>query len=264
MSVISVRNLGIRYSVYKYRGRSLKRTVFQFLTRELKREEFWALRHVTLEVREGDSLGVVGPNGAGKSTFCMALAQILMPDEGEVITRGKVAPVLSLGAGFNKDMTGRENIQLSGALMGLQPDETRAVETPITDFAEIGDFIHNPVRTYSSGMRSRLAFSIATSVESDLLILDEAMSVGDAVFRTKSAARMKELMQRAKAIVLVSHVPELVRDLCNVTLWLDQGRIKAYGPTDEVTGQYEQWQRARLAGGRGRPEPAGPQSALAR
>ncbi len=247
MSVVCAKDLGVCYKVYRHRGRSLKRTVFQFLTRELKRSEFWALRHVTLEIGEGDSLGVIGPNGAGKSTFCMALAGILVPDEGEVVSRGTVAPILTLGAGFNKDMTGRENLYLSGALMGLEPSQIRAIEGSIIDFAEIGDFIHNPVRTYSSGMRSRLAFAIATSVDTDLLILDETLSVGDAVFRMKSEARMRELMARARAIVVVSHAVSSIRELCNVALWLDGGRMKAYGPTEQVVAEYEQWQRSRLA-----------------
>ena len=144
MSVISTRDLGIRYRVYKSRGRSLKRTIFQFISRELKQAEFWALRNVTLDVHEGDTLGVIGSNGAGKSTLCMALAQILTPDEGEVTVRGNVAPVLSLGAGFNKDMTGIENIRLSGALMGFEPYEVAAMQEAIVSFAELGDFIHNP------------------------------------------------------------------------------------------------------------------------
>ena len=158
--MIATRNLGIRYSVYRSRTRSLKRKVFQFLSRELKRTEFWALRNVTMEIHEGDALGVIGENGAGKSTLGMALAEILAPDEGEVTVRGTVAPILTLGAGFDKDMTGRENIYLSGALMGYEPHEIREMERDIVSFAGLGDFIHNPIRAYSSGMRARLGFAV--------------------------------------------------------------------------------------------------------
>ena len=147
MSIISAKDLGIRYRVYRSRARSLRRTIFQFLTRDLKLTEFWALRHVTLDIREGDTLGVVGENGAGKSTLCMALAEILPPDEGEVVVSGKVAPILSLGEAFNKDMTGLENIRLSAALLGYEPDEIREMEKQVISFAELDDFIHNPVRS---------------------------------------------------------------------------------------------------------------------
>ncbi|MHC5034673.1 MAG: ABC transporter ATP-binding protein [Planctomycetota bacterium] len=247
MSLISAKNLGIRYSLYRARTRSLKRTILQFLSRELERTQFWALRHVTLDLCEGDTLGVVGVNGAGKSTLCMALAQILEPDEGEVVVRGRVAPILRLGAGFNKDMTCRENIYLSGALMGYEPHEIREMQDDIVSFAELGDFVHNPVRTYSTGMQARLAFAIATSVDPDVLIVDETLSVGDAAFRKKSEARMRELMDRARAIVVVSHSGQTIRTLCSTALWLHKGEVRALGPTEDVVPQYEEWQERRVA-----------------
>jgi ABC-type polysaccharide/polyol phosphate transport system ATPase subunit len=247
MAVISTDNLGIRYTIYKARTPWLKRTILQFVSGELKRTQFWALRHVDLEVREGEVLGVVGENGAGKTTLCMALAQILVPDEGSVSVRGNVAPLLRLGAGFNKDMTCRENIYLSGALMGYEPDEIRDMEEAIVSFAELGDFVHNPVRTYSTGMQARLAFAIATCVDPDILIVDEMLSVGDAAFRKKSEARMRELMERARAIVLVSHSARTIRELCNVALWLHEGQVQVYGPPEGVLGEYQQWQEARAA-----------------
>jgi len=250
MTVISARQLGVRYSIYRSRTRLLRRTVFQFLSRELERTQFWALRNVTLEVREGDVLGVIGVNGAGKSTLCMALAQILAPDEGQVVVEGKVAPLLSLGAGFNRDMTGTENIYLSGALMGYQPSEMKEMAGAIAAFAEIGEFMENPVRAYSSGMRARLAFAIATCIEPDVLIMDEVLSVGDAGFRKKSESRMLELMERARAIVLVSHSAPTIRGLCNVAVWLHKGEVRDYGPADEVVRKYEEWQEARPSAGR--------------
>lgn len=248
MSVISVRNLGVRYTIHRAAtGKSLKRSIFQFVSGEFRREQFWALRGVTFDIDDGDVLGIVGSNGAGKSTLCLALAQILVPDEGEVTVRGAVAPILSLGAGFNRDMTGRENVRLSGALMLLSPQQIRELEPSVVAFAELDDFIDNPARTYSSGMRARLAFSIATSIEADVLILDEVLGVGDAYFRKKSEERMRQLMERARAIVLVSHSAETIRNLCTTALWLNKGEIKAHGSTENVLGEYERWQQARRA-----------------
>ncbi|MHC4789338.1 MAG: ABC transporter ATP-binding protein [Planctomycetota bacterium] len=213
MSLVSARDLGIRYTVYRS--------------------------------------GVIGENGAGKTTLCMALAQILFPDEGAVVVRGKVAPILTLGAGFNKDMTCQENIYLSGALMGYEPEEIRRMEEAIVSFAELGDFMHNPVRTYSTGMRARLAFAIATCVEPDILILDEVLSVGDAAFRRKSEQRMNELMEHARGIVLVSHASSTIRQLCNRAIWLHEGQVRADGTVEEAVGLYEEWQKSRTAGKKG-------------
>jgi len=248
MSIISIHNLGIRYTVYKSRSGSLSHRILQSVSRELARREFWALRQVTFDVNEGETLGVIGRNGAGKSTLCMAAAQILSPDEGNVTVRGRVAPILSLRSGYNKDLTGRENIYLCGALMGYKPSEIKAREQSILSFAGLGEFIDNPVRNYSSGMRTRLAFSVATSIDPDVLVLDEVLGVGDASFRKKSEARMRELMEKARAIILVSHSTDTIRNLCNRALWLDKGRVKAFGAVEEVVEKYEEWQESRAAG----------------
>lgn len=245
MSIIKTANLGIRYKMLKHRTRSLKRTIFQVLQGEFERTEFWALRGLDLEVAEGEALGVIGANGAGKSTMCLALAGILPPDEGEIEVDGRVAPILTLGAGFNRDMTGRDNIYLSGALMGLDKQQVGEMEQFVVDFAEIGDFVDNPVRTYSSGMRARLGFAIATSVEPDVLILDEVLSVGDAAFREKSRARMHHLMDRARAMVLVSHQMDTIKDLSTTALWLHHGETVMRGGVDEVVGAYEDLRRQR-------------------
>ena len=244
MSVISVRNLGICYTLRRSRERSLRRRLLQLLTGERMRGQFWALRHVSLDLHEGETLGVIGPNGAGKSTLCMAIARILPSDEGEVRANGKVAPILALGAGFNNEMTGLENIFLSGALMGLSRDKMRTLVPSILSFAELGEFVDVPVRVYSTGMRARLAFSIATSIDPDVLVLDEILSVGDAAFRRKSETRMMEFMSRARAIVLASHSMETIRRLCDRTLWLEKGRVEACGPTQEIIEEYRKAQQA--------------------
>lgn len=242
MNVATIRNLGVRYTVRGATGLSLKRRIFQVFSGDLRRKEFWALRGVDLTVSEGDCLGIIGHNGAGKSTLCMCIAGIIPPDEGEVQVHGRVAPTLSLGAGFNRDMTGRENIRLSGELMGLGTARIRQMEAGIVDFAELGEFIDNPVRMYSTGMRARLAFSIATCIEPEVLILDEVLSVGDAVFRQKSAERMRRLIGHARAVVMVSHAIQTIREMCNVAVWLHHGQVRAYGPTGEVAAQYDAWQ----------------------
>ena len=241
-AIISVKNLGIRYTVFKSGGKSLRRNILQLVTGNLSRQWFWALKDVTFDLNEGDTLGVIGSNGSGKSTLCMSLAQILHPDEGEVQVNGTVSPILALGSGFNRDMTGRENIFLSGALMGLSQQQSREMEPSIIEFAEIGDFIDNPVRTYSSGMKARLAFAIAPSIEPDVLLLDEILGVGDVAFKQKSEERMHQLMDRARGIVLVSHTGDVIRELCNVVLWLHHGQVMAYGPTDEIVTRYEKFQ----------------------
>lgn len=251
-AIISVKNLGIRYTVFKSGGKSLRRSILQLVTGNLSKQWFWALKDVSFDLNEGETLGVIGSNGSGKSTLCMALAQILHPDEGEVNVYGTVSPILALGSGFNRDMTGRENIYLSGALMGLSTQEVRDMEPWIIEFAEIGDFIDNPVRTYSSGMKARLAFAIATSIEPDVLMLDEILGVGDVAFKQKSEERMHELMEKARGIVLVSHTGDVIRELCSVVLWLHHGKVVEYGPTEEVVNRYEVFQ--------GKVEKAGRQS----
>lgn len=233
--------------MYRHGSKSLKRRLLSMMSRELIRDHFWALKDVTFDVREGETLGIVGSNGSGKSTLCMAAAQILTPDEGTVHVHGKVAPILSLNAGMTRDMTGVENIYLGGALMGYNRKEVKKWEKSILEFTELGDFIENPVRTYSSGMKARLAFSIATSVDPDVLIIDEVLGVGDTYFRQKSLARMKGLMARARAIMLVSHSAETIREMCNKALWLEHGKIQAIGEVEDVMNKYEAWQAENIA-----------------
>ncbi|MEM7164289.1 MAG: ABC transporter ATP-binding protein [Planctomycetota bacterium] len=234
--LIELRGLGVCY-----RRQARQRTsVRELLSLRFSRGELlWALRGIDLICSEGQVLGVVGANGAGKSTLCMALAHILTPDEGEAIVRGKVSTLLTLGAGFNRDLSGRDNILLYGAFLGIERSRIQGLVDAIIDFAELRDAIEEPVRNYSSGMRARLAFSVATALEPEILVLDEVLSVGDRAFRAKSRARIEELMAASKLIVLVSHSQSFLRSLCTHALWLDRGAVRQYGPASEVLDAYE-------------------------
>jgi ABC-type polysaccharide/polyol phosphate transport system ATPase subunit len=200
---------------------------------------FWALRDINLSCAEGEVLGIVGPNGAGKSTLCLVLAGILSPDEGEAVVRGKVSALLSLGAGLQKDLTGRENIILNAAFLGIPPRQLVGQLDDIIEFAELSDFIDEPVRTYSSGMRARLGFSVAASLQPEVLILDEVLSVGDVAFRNKSERRIKEMIAGSKLIIIVSHELALLRSLCTRCLWLDSGRVREHGESGPVLDAFE-------------------------
>ena len=236
---IHTRDLGVRYSLRFSRKKSMQRTLSQLLARE-PAEQFWALRHVDLHVVHGESLAVIGPNGAGKSTLLQVLAGIIRPSEGEVDVRGHVSALLTLGAGFDVDLTGRENILLAGAFLGLDDRLMRELLPGIVEYADLGQFIDAPLKTYSSGMRARLGFAIATSVDPDILLLDEVLATGDATFRAKSKARVLELVKDAKAVVLVTHDMEWVREYCNRAVLIEHGQIAFEGDPDEVVALHRQ------------------------
>ena len=224
-------------------------------------EQFWALRHVDLRVQRGESLAVIGPNGAGKSTLLQVLAGIIRPSEGAVDVLGHVSGLLTLGAGFDKELTGRDNILLGGAFLGLDDAVTRELLPSIIDYAELGEFIDAPLRTYSSGMRARLGFAIATSVDPDILLLDEVLATGDANFRAKSKARVIEIVAAAKAVVLVTHDMNWVTEYCNRAILIEKGVMVMEGePADVVELHRVHTEEARRAsdrggrGGRRRPE----------
>jgi ABC-type polysaccharide/polyol phosphate transport system ATPase subunit len=201
-------------------------------------ERFWALRHVNVHVPHGESLGVIGPNGAGKSTLLQVLAGIMRPSEGSVEVRGAVSGLLTLGAGFDQELSGRENILLGGAFLGLDDKVTRELMPGIVDFADLGAFIDAPIKTYSAGMRARLGFSIATSVDPDILLLDEVLATGDATFREKSKGRVIELVKSAKAVVLVTHDMIWVQEYCNRALLLEHGQVVVEGTPDDVVAAH--------------------------
>jgi ABC-type polysaccharide/polyol phosphate transport system ATPase subunit len=231
---ISVRDLGVQYNLRFNRKTTLRQSIANVVTRKPP-ERFWALRHVDVKLRHGESLAVIGPNGAGKSTFLQVLAGIMRPSEGFVDVRGQVSGLLGLGVGFDVELSGLENILLGGAFLGLDGTRIHALLPSIVEFADLGQFIEAPLKTYSAGMRARLGFAIATAVDPDILLLDEVLATGDANFRTKSKTRVIELVRAAKGVVLVTHDMDWVREYCNRALLLEKGQVILEGPPDEVT-----------------------------
>jgi ABC-type polysaccharide/polyol phosphate transport system ATPase subunit len=199
-----------------------------------------ALLDVSFKVEHGEFLGVIGHNGAGKSTLLRTIAGILPPSSGRVVVNGYVTTLLSVGIGFNGELTGRENIRLGGLANGLSPKEVAAREEEIAEFSGLGEFIDYPLKTYSSGMRSRLGFSVAVHMDPDILLIDEALSAGDAEFRTKASEKIREIMSRARAILLVSHGLATVEEMADRVLWLDHGRLMGHGEPAEVINSYKE------------------------
>jgi ABC-type polysaccharide/polyol phosphate transport system ATPase subunit len=225
---IDAKDVGVVYDLRFTRKTTIRGSIGQVLGRGGS-DKFWALRHFDLHVQRGESLAVIGPNGAGKSTLLQVLAGIIHPSEGVVDVYGHVSGLLTLGAGFDKDLTGRDNILLGGAFLGLDDAVTRQLLPSIIEYAELGDFIDAPLKTYSSGMRARLGFAIATSVDPDILLLDEVLATGDANFRAKSKARVIEIVGAAKAVVLVTHDMNWVTEYCNRAVLIERGELVMEG-----------------------------------
>jgi ABC-type polysaccharide/polyol phosphate transport system ATPase subunit len=221
-------DLGVQYDLRFNRKKPIRESMASVILRKPP-ERFWALRHVAVRLAHGESLGVIGPNGAGKSTLLQVLAGIMRPSEGSVEINGAVSGLLTLGAGFDQELSGRENILLGGAFLGLDDKVTRELMPGIIEYADLGAFIDAPIKTYSSGMRARLGFSIATAVDPDILLLDEVLSTGDATFREKSKARVIELVRSAKAVVLVTHDMNWVQEYCNRAILLELGHVVVEG-----------------------------------
>ena len=238
MPAIQCKDVSIRYKKGDLQQIGLKDYLIKKLTRTYKVEEFWADKHITFAVEGGDMLGIVGTNGAGKSTLLKAITGIMRPTEGEVVTEGKIAALLELSSGFDNELTVRENTYLRGALLGYTRAFMDAHYSEIIAFAELEDFQDYAFKQLSSGMKSRLAFSIACLVNPDILILDEVLSVGDEAFKAKSAARIKDILHNGVTGVLVSHSVKQVREMCNKVLWLDHGKQIAFGPADVVCDAY--------------------------
>jgi ABC-type polysaccharide/polyol phosphate transport system ATPase subunit len=236
-AALRVENVSKQYRIYARPGDRLKES----LTRgRLKRHrEFWALRGVSFRVESGTTTGIIGPNGCGKSTLLQIIAGTLEPTEGSVWREGRVAALLELGAGFDPEGTGVENVYMNAALMGLSRRETDRLFPDIERFAEIGQFIHQPVKTYSSGMFVRLAFAVAANVEPDILVIDEALAVGDAVFQHRCLRRIKEIQERGATVLFVSHDAAAVRALCSRAVLMSAGRVLADGPPSEVLNHYQ-------------------------
>jgi ABC-type polysaccharide/polyol phosphate transport system ATPase subunit len=238
---IDVRAVGVKYDLRLTRKNTLRTSFTQIVRRRRATDRaFWALRGVSFRLVHGESLAVIGPNGAGKSTLLQVLAGIITPSEGSIEVIGHVSSLLTLGAGFDQELTGRDNILLAGAFLGIDGREMEGRSDGIIDFADIGQFIDAPIKTYSSGMRARLGFAIATSVDPDILLLDEVLATGDQVFRAKSKARVLEIAAAAKAVVLVTHDMNWVTEFCNRAILIEQGRVVAEGDPAEVVAIHQE------------------------
>jgi ABC-type polysaccharide/polyol phosphate transport system ATPase subunit len=239
--VVSVRDLSVTYRATYETRPTLKSALVRMGRGARMVREIEALRDVSFDVPRGGVTGVIGVNGAGKSTLLRSIAGILPPSSGRIEVYGRVSTLLALGVGFNRKLSGRENVILGGLAAGLEREQLAAKYDEIAEFAELGDFMDLPMRTYSSGMYGRLAFSVAVSMEPDILLVDEALSVGDARFKRKSFDRMRELCEHAGTILLVSHALRSIRELCEQVIWMDKGRLMMYGETDEVVEAYERY-----------------------
>ena len=233
-SAIELEDVCIHYSIMNHV--SIRKT---FLRKKKRNEVFEAVKHVTFSVQEGDILGIIGKNGSGKSALLKSIAGVFSPNAGKIDLKGHSVSLMSLGVGFKDTLSGRENIVLSGMLLGFSEREIEERAQDIIDFAEIGEFIDRPVRTYSSGMYSKLAFSITAMLETDIMLVDEVLSVGDEQFRKKSLSKMKELINdRKRTVIIVSHSISTLKELCDQVLWLHDGEVRRIGKTEEVLGEY--------------------------
>lgn len=236
--VLRLEGVSVVYRVNRERIASLKEYTIRRIRRKIVTEEFWALKDVNVELRKGEVFGIVGRNGAGKSTMLKLLARVLRPTHGRVWVKGHVAPLLEMGAGFHPELTGRENLYLYGALLGFTKAQMEEKFDRIVDYAELHEFIDAPLRTYSTGMVSRLGFSIATDVKPDILIVDEILGVGDEAFQRKSRERMLGFGQQGATVILVTHSSDLMRSTCDRAMWLEHGQVKKIGSAAEVADAY--------------------------
>lgn len=237
--VIEVVNVSKRFKVYPDKGKTLKEKLL--FRKRRKYENRQVLSDISFNVRKGESLGLIGHNGCGKSTTLKLLSKIMYPDNGQIVTRGRVSSLIELGAGFHPDMTGRQNIYINASIFGLSKKEIEARISNIIKFSELEKYIDNPVRTYSSGMYMRLAFSIAINVDADILLIDEILAVGDANFQTKCFERLREIKATGVTIVIVSHDLGSIERFCDTTIWLDSGKIAREGKSGEVIDKYLQF-----------------------
>ena len=237
--MIRVENASVRFNMASEKIDSLKEYAVKLVRRELMFKEFFALRNIDLTVRRGESWAFVGRNGAGKSTLLKLISRILMPYEGKVTVNGSIAPMIELGAGFDPNLTAEENIFINGCIMGHSKKFMQEHFDEIVEFAQLQDFLKMPIKNYSSGMRARLGFAVATMVKPDILIVDEVLAVGDAAFRKRCSERMKEMLSGGTTLLFVSHSNNDVRTLCKNAVWLDHGRIVQSGLTEDVLTAYE-------------------------
>lgn len=243
MAKIVFENVGIEFPIYNSTNRSIKNTVMQAATGGVvnfgaNRALVKSLDGVSFDLREGDRVGIVGHNGAGKSTLLRTLAGVYTPTSGRALVEGEIGTLVDISLGIDQEATGRENIYIRGALLGLKPHEIDAKYDEIVEFSELGNFVEMPVRTYSTGMHMRLAFAVATVIRPEILLMDEWLSVGDASFNQKAENRMSDLVQSSKILVIASHSRHLIESTCNRAMWFEHGRLKLDGTVDEVCRQY--------------------------
>ena len=237
-TAIEVDNVSMKFNLSREKVDSLKDYIFKTIKREIQYNEFWALKNVSFSVEKGDRVGILGLNGAGKSTLLKVISGVFKPTEGHVDKHGKMVPLLELGAGFDPQYTGKENIYLYGAMLGYTKKFIDSKYDEIVEFSELQKFMDVPVKNYSSGMKSRLGFSMATVVEPKILILDEVLSVGDAKFRKKSEKKIMSMFDSGVTVLFVSHSLEQVQRLCNKAMILEKGKLIAYGDIDPISEQY--------------------------
>ena len=237
-TVIELKNVSMQFDLNIEKVNSLKEYMIKYFKKELKFEKMWALREINLKIEEGDVWGIVGFNGAGKSTLLKVISGILKPTTGEVKINGNISPLIELGAGFDMDLTARENIFLNGYILGYSKNLLKEKFDEIVEFSELKDFIDVPLKNFSSGMVARLGFAIATIIEPKILIVDEILSVGDFKFQKKSEKKIKAMMGNGTTVIFVSHSVAQVEEICNKAVWLEKGKIKKIGNAKEICEEY--------------------------
>lgn len=236
--IIDIQNVSMRFNLEQEKTDTIKEYVLKMLQRKLKFNEFYALQDVSFSVKKGESLALIGANGSGKSTMLKIIAGVLQPSSGKARIQGSIAPLIELGAGFDMDLTARENIFLNGAVLGYSRSFIEKNFDDIVGFAELEDFVDVPVKNYSSGMVARLGFSIATQVKADILIVDEILAVGDFMFQQKCYERMEKMLSGGTTLLFVSHDDQMVQRMCSKAVWLNEGRLMSMGPSKDVCAQY--------------------------
>ena len=241
-TVIAFKNVTKSFPIYHHLASGIKGFIFNFpkSLKGLTQDRFTALEDISFEIKEGETVGFIGRNGAGKSTTLGLIAQVIRPTHGSISVTGRVSPLLELGGGFHPDLSGLENIQLNGVLLGLSRAEVKAKTKDIIEFSELGQFMDQPIRTYSSGMLSRLGFAVVANLDPKILLVDEVLAVGDLRFQDKCKAKIAEFQKRGVTIILVSHSSQDVKDLCTRAIWIDQHKVKMDGPSLEVVTKYEE------------------------
>lgn len=241
--IISIDHVSMRFNLAKEKHESLKEYFVALLHGGVRFDEFFALSDVSLDIMPGDFYGLIGLNGSGKSTLLKIISGVYKPSAGRVTARGTIAPLIELGAGFDMDLTARENIYLNGTVLGYTPKYIDAKFSDIVEFSELREFLDVPLKNYSSGMVARLAFAVATMTKPDILIADEILSVGDFLFQEKCEKRMAELLSGGTTVILVSHSIEQIERMCNKVAWLDHGHLRCNGPTAEITAEYRRFEK---------------------